>query len=50
MIGDVRKSAVVVVHGANTSFSIDLPYGICPQAAKQAAKLVLFKAANQRVN
>ncbi len=38
MIDAVQKLAEVVVHRANTSFSIDLPYSICPQAAKQAAK------------
>jgi hypothetical protein len=28
-----------VVHGAETSFSIDLPHNTSPQAAKQAAKI-----------
>lgn len=39
MIDFVRKPAEVLVHGGKSSFLIDLPYPISPQAAKQAAKI-----------
>ena len=40
VIDIVQKLTEVVVHGANTSLLTDLPYDVCPQAAKQAAKFV----------
>jgi len=39
MTGIVQKLCKAVIHGAGTSFLIDLPYNIHPQAAKQGAKL-----------
>jgi hypothetical protein len=40
MIYLVQKLIEVLVHGGKSSFLIDLPYLISPQAAKQAAKIL----------